>query len=524
MFLWRRHVRAEPRLLQAWWVAALAWLLLAIALSGFALEAARIAVELPAFERWSAVGYALALAIDAFGARAETLLGWHRALWGAHAALCVLFFALLPWLFFGHMLYGAASWSLRGRRPIAQLRAPASPEIAPGAATASALDWNDLLHADACTTCGRCNAACPASAAGKPLQPREIVLGVREASRARALDTGDLPGRFEPAALWSCTTCGACNEACPVGIDVYGKIVELRRALVEDGRVPDAAAALFESTASAFNPFGKPSHERLAWAQGLAPAVAEPGEAIDLLYWIGCAGSFDPDAQAVSRAMIAILERLGIRYRILGCRERCTGDPARRAGEEGLFRQCARENIELLASHAVKTVLTHCPHCFNTFGNEYPALGARFSVVHHSQFLAQLVAEGRLAGMQGLGAVTFHDPCYLGRGNGETAAPRAVIDAMTDMRREMPRHGKESFCCGAGGGSLWLDVGGRDRVENIRAREAAATGARTVVTACPFCKPMLAAGSQALPAGQALVVRDLAELVAERMRDAEGRT
>ncbi len=519
MFLARRHFGQQERILRAWWVAALAWLLLVIAVSGFLLEAARIALELPDFERWSAVGYAIALALHAADVSAETLQVWHRALWGGHALVCVLFFALIPWLFFAHMVYGAASWSLRRRRPLGRLRTSASPELAPGAASVRALDWNDLLQADACTTCGRCNAVCPAVAAGMPLRPREIVLGIREAltDLRGAADGDELSGRFDPDALWSCTTCGACNEVCPVGIDVYDKIVELRRARVEAGSIPDAAEAFFESTASAFNPFGKHNSQRLAWAQGLAPPVAEPGEEVDLLYWIGCAGSFDPDGQSVSRSMIEILDRLGIRYRVLGCRERCTGDPARRAGEEGLFQQCARENIETLAGHSVKTVLTHCPHCFNTMKNEYPEFGASFSVEHHSQFLARMIAEGRLTGMEGLASVTYHDPCYLGRGNAETAAPRAVIDAMSDARVEMPRHGEASFCCGAGGGSLWLDVPGEDRIENIRLREAADTGAKTVATACPFCKPMLEAGNQALPDGKSMVIKDIAELVAERM-------
>jgi Fe-S oxidoreductase len=417
------------------------------------------------------------------------------------------------------MIYGAASWSRRKLQPIAELRPPAAAFAAPGAATVRMLDWNDLLQADACTTCGRCNRVCPANAAGKPLQPREIVLGIRRAltDAGSTVEADDLPARFDPDALWSCTTCGACNEACPVGIDVYGKVVELRRAGVEAGRIPDAAADLFEATAVAHNPFGRDNDDRLAWAQGLNPPVAKPGEAVELLYWVGCAGSFDPDGQSVSRAMIAILDRLGIEYRILGCRERCTGDPARRAGEEGLFRQCARANIATLASHSVKRVLTHCPHCFNSMKNEYPQLGASFAVEHHSQFLERMIAEGRLGGMRGLGSVTYHDPCYLGRGNGETAAPRAVIDAMTDARVEMPRSGAQSFCCGAGGAGLWLDVAGADRIENIRSREAAATRARTVVTGCPFCKSMLEAGNQALPAGGSMAVKDLAELVAERM-------
>jgi heterodisulfide reductase subunit C/nitrate reductase gamma subunit len=280
MFLARRHLGREKRVLRAWWVEALAWLLLVIAISGFALEAVRIAVELPDFERWSAVGYAIALPLHAVDVSAETLQLWHRVLWGGHALVCILFFALIPWIFFAHMVYGAASWSLRRQRPLAHLRTPASTEVAPGAATVEALDWNDLLQADACTTCGRCNSVCPAAAADKPLRPREIVLGIREAlTDSRSVTAGnDLPGRFDPDALWSCTTCGACNEACPVGIDVYDKIVELRRALVEAGSIPDSAEAFFESTANEFNPFGKSNSERLAWAQGLTPAVAEPGE------------------------------------------------------------------------------------------------------------------------------------------------------------------------------------------------------------------------------------------------------
>ena len=255
------------------------------------------------------------------------------------------------------------------------------------------------------------------------------------------------------------------------------------------------------------------------WAQGLGPKVARDGEAIELLYWVGCAGSFDPDAQSVSRAMIAILDHLNIPYRILGRRERCTGDPARRMGEEGLFEERARENIQLLAGHSVKKVLTHCPHCYNTFKNEYPELGGAFEVEHHSQFLDRLIASGKLSVTEGGSQpLTFHDPCYLGRGNGETEAPRRVIDAVAGgERREMEHHGRESFCCGAGGGAMWLDIQGKERVENLRVKEAAETGARTLVTGCPFCKVMLESGQQSLEDDQRLQVKDLAELVAERL-------
>jgi Fe-S oxidoreductase len=246
--------------------------------------------------------------------------------------------------------------------------------------------------------------------------------------------------------------------------------------------------------------------------------VARDDEPIALLYWVGCAGSFDPDGQSVSRAMIKILTHLGIPYHVLGRRECCTGDPARRLGEEGLFQQLARHNIAVLQRHGVVRVLTHCPHCFNTFKNEYAALGGDFGVEHHSQFLARMIREGKLhlAASHG-GLVTFHDPCYLGRGNGETAAPRQILQALPDLQlREMPRSGRQSFCCGAGGGALWLDMPGQVRVETLRAEEAADTGAATVATGCPFCKSMLEAGRQGLPSGRGgFAVKDLAELVVE---------
>jgi len=232
---------------------------------------------------------------------------------------------------------------------------------------------------------------------------------------------------------------------------------------------------------------------------------------------VGCAGSFDPDGQAVSRSMIRILNHLGEPYRVLGKREACTGDPARRMGEEGLFREQARRNIARLERHRVRKVLTHCPHCFNTFRNEYPELGADLEVEHHSQFLARAVREGRLALPPALAEkVVFHDPCYLARGNGVTRAPREVLRALQRMPLlEMPRHGERAFCCGAGGGSMWLDVPGKTRVESLRAREAVASGASIVATACPFCKSMLEAGRQSLPSpGRNLKVKDLAELIA----------
>jgi Fe-S oxidoreductase len=530
MFIARRTRGGNNRLLDAGWVASLAWLLLAIGVSGFLLEGARIARDLPDFERWSFAGYAIALSLRALGvAEGETLLP-HRVMWIAHAGLCAAFFALLPWRFYAHTLYGAVSWATRAGQPRARLRLASPQSTAPGAVRSTDLFWTDLVQADACTTCGRCNEVCPAHAAGKALRPREVVLGLRAAVDAeqahggcggvgRGRDIGVLLTRFlSDEALWSCTTCAACNEACPVGIQILEKLVDGRRGRVESGTVPDAAEQVFESTAAGFNPYGKAAADRLAWASGLDVRVAREEEPIDLLYWVGCAGSFDPDGQAVSRSMIRILNHLGESYRVLGKGEACTGDPARRMGEEGLFRELARRNIARLERHAVRKVLTHCPHCFNAFRNEYPELGANLKAEHHSQYLARVVREGRLALPPALtGKVVFHDPCYLARGNGVTRAPREVLRSVQRTRLlEMPRHGEQSFCCGAGGGAMWLDVAGKTRVESLRAQEAVAAGASTVATACPFCKSMLEAGRQALSSpGRELKVKDLAELIVE---------
>jgi Fe-S oxidoreductase/nitrate reductase gamma subunit len=529
MFLWRRH-RARPnRLLQTWWVAVMSWLLAAIGLTGFVLEGARIARDFPPFERWSPVGYGVALGLNAVGVAGESAATLHRLTWGLHATLCVVFFALVPWKFFSHATYGLASWATRRCRPLAQL-APVTLEPTRSPGVTSAMDFlrRDLLQADACTTSGRCNEACPANAAGKPLRPRDVVLGLRaalDADPSAPLDT-----RIADDTLWSCTTCAACNSVCPVGIDIYDKIVDLRRGRIENGAAPRMAEELFESVAMRFNPFGKPPSERFSWASDLHLPIAKTNESIDLLYWIGCAGHFDPEGREISRAMVKILNHAKIDYRVLGQTERCTGDPARRMGEEGLFQTLATTNRSTIRGHRVKRILTHCPHCFNTMRNEYPTLSTNgdgaepaYDVVHHTQFLEELIGAGKLSlGSRGSDLLTFHDPCYLGRGNDVVAAPRDTLAAIPGAQlTEMPRHGRSSFCCGAGGGAMWLDVRGRERVEDLRFHEAESTGAKTIATGCPFCKTMLDSSRQAATKGNKPTsvsrVKDVAELVAENL-------
>ncbi len=507
------------------------------------------------------------------GLSAENAADLQRFLWGVHAVVCVVFFALLPWRFFSHIVFAPLAWSQKTDRPLSSLRPvdldafaqndnkvkhfcagnhgecddsryrktselaekapkscdsgyenasqrrqngqavpPAAAATSPGATAWFHFPASDLLQADACTTCGRCNSVCPAQAAEKPLRPRDIVLGIREAMNQ---PTRALSQFVTEDAIWSCTTCSACNQACPVGIEVYDKIVDLRRGLVEAGTVSTRSMAVFDNLFEQDNPFQKSSETRMSWAAGLELPVAARQEPIKLLYWIGCAGSFAPEGQQVSRAMVKILNHLKIRFHVLGKREPCNGDPARRLGEEGLYQELARATLEMLQEHGVSTILTHCPHCFNVFKNEYPQLAdVSFRVEHHSQFLSGLIQSGRLTISGNLAQrVTFHDPCYLGRGNGDTQSPRQVLAALPAVESvEMPRNGCNSSCCGAGGGSIWTDVKGIDRIENQRAREAAHTGADLVVTGCPFCKTMLEAGRQSFE-NQLSETMDLAELI-----------
>jgi Fe-S oxidoreductase len=514
MALWRRRTAAaHGRLLPRASTTLMLWLLLAVAVTGFLVEGARIARDFPPFEVWSPVGYLTALGLARLGVNGDSVLLPHLALWALHAALVIVVFVLVPVTLLKHVLLGAYSVARPAGRP-GLLHPPAEPVTA--AVDLSHFRALDLVQADACLTCGLCTQACPAAAAGKTLSPRGVVLGLRA-----HLDQPAVPLTRQVAddALWSCTACGACDSACPVHIHVLDKIVTLRRGRTAVGELPAPAAEALESAAQKFNPFGRANSARLEWASGLNVPVAREGEAVELLYWVGCAGAFDPAGREVTRAVVKILEHLKVPYRVLGCRERCTGDPARRLGEEGLWQELAGANLRTLAGHRVQTILTHCPHCLHAFRNEYPALGPAPRVVHHSQWLRERLADGTLKVRAAAEAVTFHDPCYLGRANGETEAPRFALDVLYgDRRREMRAHGRQSFCCGGGGGQVWLDVRGRERVETVRAAQVEETGAQTVATGCPFCRVMLEAGRAGLGGDQGKWrVRDLAELIAENL-------
>ena len=377
--------------------------------------------------------------------------------------------------------------------------------------------WRQLSDGWACTACARCQDVCPAYNSGKTLNPMQIVLDVKDYGREHGslLLTGKDPeetmvDRFTPDAIWACTTCYACVEACPVHIEHVPKLTDTRRHLVmEASDFPEELQNLFNNLERNSNPWGLGAHTRADWAEGLDLKVGEPAE---YLFFVGCAGSFDDRNKKVSRATAKLLKEAGVDFSILGEMETCNGDPARRAGNEFLFQMMAEMNVDNLNSLGTLKIITACPHCFHTIGKEYEKYGGKYEVYHHSQILNKLRQEEKLKIRDFEDKVTFHDPCYLGRIGGETEAPRGALGG--DLI-EMERHGTNSFCCGGGGARVWMEEDADKRVNEIRAKEASKTGADCVAVGCPFCMTMMSDGLKSI--GDDKQVKDISEIMLENL-------
>jgi Fe-S oxidoreductase len=503
----------------------------------FFLKGARIAGHLQPDTWWTPVSAAASHLFTWMSASGVRTLFWFFLV--AHLALVLGFLVYLGYSKHLHIVTSAINVWFSSTKPSGALT-PLKIEMEAleagtqslGAETVTDLSRKELLDLYACTECGRCQSVCPAWNTGKPLSPKLLIMNLRDhlfevgpdlvaaAQRGEAVEGVALvPGVIDDDVVWSCTTCGACVQECPVDIEHIDTIVDLRRSLVMgESRFPTEAGALMRNLETTSNPWGISQSQRADWAEGLDVPVVS-GDAPEYVYWVGCAGSFDERAKKVARAVAELLTIAGVEYAILGPQEACTGDPARRMGNEFLFQTLAEGNVEVLNGVKVRKIITNCPHCFNTLRNEYPDYGGTYEVIHHSELLADLVGSGRLTPTVPMEAlITYHDPCYLGRHNSVYEAPRSVLGAIPGMTTvEMPRCEKNGFCCGAGGSRMWLEekIGKRINVE--RMDEAASTGADMVAVACPYCVIMLDDGAKAR--GGDTNVLDIAQIVRASLPD-----
>ncbi len=467
---------------------------------------------------------------------------FHAFSWWIHVVIVLGFLVYLPSSKHLHIMAAAPNVYFRKLEPTGCLSKPDLEDESIetfGANQLAAFSWRDVLDSYSCTECGRCTSVCPANATAKPLDPRKIITDLRDLAldRARALSSARGNGgaaaaaRSSPPAaedpgiirtytseeeLWACTTCGACVEACPVLIEHVPKIIDERRHLVlTETSFPKEAESALRGFETQSNPWGLPAEQRLDWAEGLTVRTMADHPDAEYLYYVGCAGAYDERNKKVTRAMVRILNAANVDFAVLGCEERCNGECARRIGNEYLAQSMMAELTEILNGYKVKKIITACPHCFNTLKNEYPAFGGHYDVVHHAEFVSRLIAAGRLQLKTSGADVAFHDSCYLGRYNQIYDEPRAVIAAATGRApREGHRIREKSFCCGAGGGRMWMEEHGK-KVNIERAEELLATGAKSIGASCPFCMTMVLDAVK--EKGAEVEVKDIAELVADAL-------
>jgi Fe-S oxidoreductase/nitrate reductase gamma subunit len=506
---WRRLVTRPERLEYS----ADAWVILglisALMVSDVVADGARIGGGAPGPWAWTPVSAVVG------GWFAGTSVGALRTLyaaaWWVHLGALYVFANYLPYSKHFHVYTSLPNVLLR---PLGEPGRLAKMDLenieeasALGAGKVTDLTWKQLLDLYTCTECGRCTVVCPTTITKKPLIPRNLTISLRDhlnasageilraPGEARGTPTRELAGDvIDPEVVWACTTCRWCEESCPLFISYVDRIVEMRRHLVlEKADFPAEAEPAFRGMEVNGNPWQLSGETRGDWAKGLGVPLASEGGDFEVLFWVGCAGSYDDAGKRTSQALVKLLQAAGVRLAMLGAEERCTGDAARRLGNEYLFQVLAAANVETLNSRGVKKIVTNCPHCFNTLAHEYPDFGGNYKVVHGTQFVAELVASGRLKLTAELRRdLTYHDPCYLGRTNREYDAPRRILEAIPGLAlKEAPLSREKAMCCGAGGGRMWLEEKLGDRINQTRVRQLQESGANDVAVACPFCAVMV---------------------------------
>ncbi|MFH1560234.1 MAG: heterodisulfide reductase-related iron-sulfur binding cluster [Chloroflexota bacterium] len=543
MAMYRRYIIRPPNRYNHIDDLVILGIILALVVTGFAIEGLRIGAtdlnaqsELYSFgdALWSPIGFLFAKLFIGMGMSPGAMEVSHKAMWWSHVAIVAFAFiyAAVSFTKLTHIVVGPATALLSSNRPKGALRPMPDLESMEsyGARDVNDFTWKQLLSFDACTNCGRCRDQCPARASDKSLSPRKLIRGLKGYMEQRApillnLKNGEQPSPPETPmvqdvgeeALWSCTTCRACMEVCPAFIEHIDIIVDMRRYLVmEEARLPETAMNALQSMETRGHPWRGARATRIDWAEGMSIKTMAEDSDVDILFWVGCTPALEERGQKMARAMASVLKMAGVNFGILGMEETCTGDPARRLGNEYLYLTLAQQTIGTLNRYNVKKIVTICPHCFNTIKNEYPQLGGHYEVVHYTQFVNELIQQGRIKPLRAIETtLAYHDSCYLGRHNGVYNEPREIAQAIPGIQLvEMYKCLEQSFCCGAGGGRMWMDEPGT-RVSDIRTEQFLKTGADTLGVSCPFCIQQLEAGIQSKGVQDTRQVKDLLELLVE---------
>jgi len=493
---------------------------------GFRLLGESVAIGLHGPDPWQP----LASAITPIwaGSSLEILNTWHHICWWGALGLILAFAPYFPYTKHLHFIMAGFNFATQIKRTSPGALDPIDFEDETseifGALTFEQLPQSSIADTFSCIMCNRCQDVCPAYATGKELSPATLEINKRYFVNENLTDlaAGKLPETelteyaITEAAVWACTACGACTEVCPVSNAPMQDILHIRRGLVlMKDQYPEPLEAIYQGMERNGNPWNLSTGERMGWIDGLNVPTVEENPNAEILWWVGCAPSYDKRAQKTARALVHILHTAQVSFSVLGNKEQCTGDSARRSGNEYLFSELASTNISTLNEVKPKRIMTTCPHCLHTLGKEYPALGGLYQVIHHTELLAELVEQKRIPAQKLQEEVTFHDPCYLGRQNDITEDPRTVLEYVGATVTEMPRNRKKSFCCGAGGGQMWMEEAA-PRINQNRYSEASATGANTIATGCPFCLTMLSDAAKNADSDP-MVVKDVAELIADRL-------
>jgi Fe-S oxidoreductase/nitrate reductase gamma subunit len=524
-----RRLVLRPKTLESRWDDYYALILLTlIPLLGFTMEGTRLLATTSPWAAWSPVGNLVGRLMAFLGMTTQGATQLHDVLWWVHAGVALVLVASIPFTKMRHMVYIPLNVIFRPLRKMGTLEKIENIDQAEilGVGKVSEFTSQQLLSFDACVNCGRCEEACPSNISGSAYSPRTLIQTLRKTmvdslQKPNGKTNQELFAETFPESYpWQCTTCGACTLRCPAFVNPVDEIVDMRRfQALTTGKVPKSVADALRNVERQGNPWGIPAQDRLSWSDGLSLRELAPGDETDVLYFVGCASAFDDRNKKVARSFVHLLQKANVNFGVLGFDETCCGETARRMGNEYLFQVFAEQNLEAMSKIKFNRIVTQCPHCFNTLKNEYPQFGCSYKVQHYTEFLSELsITKDILPNGNGVkGRLAYHDSCYLGRYNQIYQAPRQLLKDAKLIPLELPRHGEDSFCCGGGGGQMWLETDPNTRINHRRLADALQVKADVVATACPYCLLMFDDAIRSKGLGEQVQVMDISELLERQL-------